>query len=485
MARQIIQKKLEMNEPTRKDSLRPMHSEIRTIRQSKKYEKQVHHYGDEMLDDISQQHQEDDLDSEQFENARFETERVLKELERQGSANSTISRYFREMSYHKVLSPEREVEAAKKIEALEINYWKTLFSYHPCFKTVAVTIEKLVEEPLNEIAAMRRLLRSTSRGRPTKAHKAKWDKLSEILGKKLKELDSDRLFVQEVHMAVKRLKGENAYERDIEGEEVRLNNSFLDYLERVAKANREQQKEKNKFVSSNLRLVVSIARRYNRGRLPLIDLIQEGNFGLMKAVERFDHNRGYRFSTYASWWIRHAISRALADKGRSVRIPVHMLDTYNRVTKATQTIATRTGKVPSSQELEKETGIAANKLDKIKGYWAETPFSLDRTVNDEDGRKFIDFLEQDSIPSPHDQLVNERWSHELGALLSQLSTMEECIIKWRFGLYEQDELTLKEIGDKYNLSRERIRQLQEQALCKMRRQLQEQASINKRRQVSD
>ena len=410
---------------------------------------------------------------EQLERARLESEKALKEFERQGAGDSTLTRYFREMIGHRVLTPQEEIEAAKRVERLEIAYWEALLGYPPCFETVGAVVEFHVEEPLNELAGLRKLARSAKRGKLGKRQETRWEELGLQLATRLRELDSDRIFVQESDRAVHRLSGEFAEERDIVGDHVRMTPSFRRYLNDVRAAQKAQQRAKNRFVAANLRLVVSIARRYNRGRLPLIDLIQEGNIGLMKAVERFDHNRGYRFSTYASWWIRHAISRALADKGRAVRIPVHMLDTYNRVARATQAIATRTGKEPTPEELEKETGIAAEKLEKIKGYWAETPFSLDRPVNDEDGRKFIDFLEEENVPTPYEQLVSRKWSDEVRRLLDTLTPMEARILRWRFGLDDEDELTLKEIGDKYNLSRERIRQLQEQALGKIRRQIKE------------
>jgi RNA polymerase primary sigma factor len=385
-----------------------------------------------------------------------------------------LAMYFKDMARLAVLRPQEEFESARKLEALEVALWVRVLTYAPVTEHALKVCERTLENSIAEFKVIRKHLVVLKR-RHSKAEQEKFERAVIKNAEKLRALDTDKrildIVLGEIDKIVRGLPGRVI--DDVADFDVR-SRDFRRYMADVGTAYARAQGAKNEFVKANLRLVVSIARRFNYGRMPLADLIQEGNIGLIKAVERYDYRRGYRFSTYASWWIRHAISRALADKGRAVRLPVHMIDAYHRVAKSKRELSARLGRQPTSEEIGAATGIAAAKIEKMRTFLLDQSFSLDRTVSDEDGRKFIDFIQDPNAENrtTADDMVDDAMQTEVRSQLEHLKPIEADILRQRFGLDSDRELTLKEIGEKYNLSRERIRQLQEQALSKMRRALQ-------------
>ncbi|HEY8144227.1 MAG TPA: sigma-70 family RNA polymerase sigma factor [Kofleriaceae bacterium] len=386
---------------------------------------------------------------------------------------SFLGKYFRDMAALDVMPPEQEFRAARELEALEIAIWEALLSLPQAVEPVLGLVEALLDNSMSEFRTVKRLAAAARRS-PTKQNAGKLDRAVARMAPKLRSVDTDRNVLDAVLGEIDRLR-RGSTDR-IGGQPGTINRHGAParaWLERINRADRAAARARNAFVLANLRLVVSIARRFNHGRMALADLIQEGNIGLMKAVERYDYKRGFRFSTYASWWIRHAISRALADKGREVRLPVHMIDAYHRIARARRELSAKLGRHATVEELSQATQIAPGKIEKMRTYLVDQSLSLDRPVSEDDGRHFIEFLQDPSWEdgAPADRMTTQAQTEELRELLRDLKPIEADILRQRFGLDDDRELTLKEIGEKYNLSRERIRQLQEQALMKMRRAL--------------
>ncbi|MBL9042524.1 MAG: RNA polymerase sigma factor RpoD [Myxococcales bacterium] len=325
-------------------------------------------------------------------------------------------------------------------------------------KSLVLRIEKgeaELEEFERRVGMPQRELQKTLKEMKTNATKAK--AITKKLGVTAEELESAALGMIEAKKRIKKIEEEAKLSVD----DLRATYKEIHEGERMA------EKAKAELVEANLRLVVSIAKKYTNRGLQFLDLIQEGNIGLMKAVDKFEYKRGYKFSTYATWWIRQAITRAIADQARTIRIPVHMIETINKLIRTSRYLVQELGREPTPEEIAEKMELPLDKVRKVLKI-AKEPISLETPIGEEEDSHLGDFIEDKGVISPSDAVISMNLAEQTRKVLATLTPREEKVLRMRFGIGERSDHTLEEVGQDFEVTRERIRQIEAKALRKLR-----------------
>jgi RNA polymerase primary sigma factor len=425
-----------------------------------------------------------------------------------GPAEDPVRIYLKEIGRVSLLTAQQEVEIGRRIEAGQIQLRRALAEVpHAMERLLALSdrcrsgalplddiillpdggepVPREVRSMLATFARIRGLEREIARLRPalrrkrlaksTRRNYERWIQENRLAVQNVVErLPLKPALVDELVAEVRRLVGRMALLR--QGRELRaledevgLTRSALAAAgRRIEEHDRTVRRAKKELMEANLRLVVSVAKRYLGSELALLDLIQEGNIGLMKAVDRFQYRRGFKFSTYATWWIRQAITRAIADHSRTIRIPVHMVETLNRISRVSRSLVNELGREPTPEELARRSGVPARKVRLILES-SRKPLSLETRIGEDS--ELGDFLEDKNAESPNEALITQDLTTQVERALGTLSPKEKEILRLRFGIGEEGEHTLEEVGRRFAVTRERIRQIETKALRKLRHPL--------------